>query len=141
MTFGDGFLDGSRANFAMRDNDESWLKQFQTQALVELKGGPDGTPNFPDLSAKPPPFMAWRSKAKSWETVVMQAIAVCDRAAEGIELPRHPVTGEPRVEMDLWYLQQLSCPPVTPSPRALEEWYAARAADTATTDALEIAAD
>ena len=141
VTFGKGFLDGgSRVHFAMRDNDESWVQHFQAQALVELEGGSDGTPNLPNLTATPAPFIAWRTKAKSWDTVVRQAIAVCERIEGGIRLPQHPVTGQPRDEMDLWYLQQLSCPPVMLSPRALEEWHAARATDAAMADALETAA-
>ena len=50
------------------------------------------------------------------------------------------MTGQLYDETDLWYLQQMSCLPTMLSPRVLEEWHAARAANDAMTDALEIAA-
>ena len=141
VTFSRSFLDGgARVVFRALDNDHEWLPQFQAQALVGLSFE-NGEPELPNLAARPACFVTWRPRSPSWMSVARQAVAVCDRATDGVRLPRHTVTGQPLPEMDLWYLTQLGCPPVTLSPQEREVWQAARNAAPEMTRALKEAAD
>ena len=90
--------------------------------LVELEAQPNSSHKFPDLCTIPTTFIAWRTKAESWNTVVRQVIAVCERPDASSCLARHTVTGELYDQTDLWHLQQMSCPLTMLGPCAFEEW-------------------